>query len=82
MPSMKAIFAAVCEVAEVSATGGLRRIGDLSLSGVRITGVVRNADMFRQAEVRRTGGEAARGDSRMAGLENIQTAVEQSRVYP
>ena len=38
--------------------------------------------LFRQAEVRRTGADAARGKAEVAGLENIQTAVEQSNVYP
>jgi flagellar hook-associated protein 1 FlgK len=49
---------------------------------VRLAGVVRNADVFRQAEVRRTGADAARGTAEVAGLENVQTAVEQSNVYP
>ena len=35
---------------EVSSTGGQMRVGDISLSGVRIAGISRNADMFRQAE--------------------------------
>ena len=67
---------------ELASTGGIGRIGDLSLSGVRLAGVVRNADLFRQAEVRRTGADAARGQAEVAGLENVQTAVEQSNVYP
>ena len=56
-------------LSEVSSTGGSGRIGDVSLSGVRLDQVVRNADLFRQAEVRRT------------GLENTEAAVEQSGVY-
>ena len=48
-------------VEEVSATGGLLKSGDISLSGARIAGIHRNADAFRQVEVRRTAGEAARG---------------------
>ena len=67
---------------ELSSTGGVGRIGDLSLSGVRLGAIVRNADVFRQTEVRRTGADAARGSSEVAGLENVQTAVEQSNVYP
>ena len=67
---------------ELASSGGIGRIGDLSLSGVRLAGVVRNADLFRQAEVRRTGADAARGEAEVAGLENIQTAVEQSGAYP
>ena len=67
---------------ELASSGGFGRIGDVSLSGVRLGAVVRNADLFRQAEVRRTGADAARGDAEVAGLENIQTAVEQSNVFP
>jgi len=70
------------QMAEVSSSGGLGRIGDVSLSGVRLDKVVRNADLFRQSEVRRTGADAARADSEVTGLENVEAAVEQSRVYP
>lgn len=52
-----------------------------TLSGVRLGQVVRNADAFRQAEVRRTGSDAARANAEVAGLENIESAVEQSGVY-
>jgi len=48
---------------EVSSAGGVGRVGDISLSGVRIERIVRNADMFRQAEVRRTGSDAARANA-------------------
>lgn len=66
---------------EVSSSGGIGTIGDVSLSGVRLDRVVRNADLFRQAEVRRTGADAARAGAEVAGLENIEGAVEQSGVY-
>jgi flagellar hook-associated protein 1 FlgK len=66
---------------EVSSSGGIGTIGDVSLSGVRLDRVVRNADLFRQAEVRRTGADAARANAEVAGLENIEAAVEQSGVY-
>lgn len=69
-------------LAEVSSSGGFGRIGDVSLSGVRLDSVVRNADLFRQSEVRRTGADAARASSEVAGLENIEAAVEQSNVFP
>lgn len=68
-------------VEEVSASGGLFKQNDISLSGARIAGIHRNADMFRQSEVRRTAGEAARGGAELQGLENIESAIEQSRVY-
>ena len=66
---------------EVSAAGGQNRVGDLSLSGARIAGIHRNADLFRQAEVRRTGSDLARADTELRGLENIEASVEQSGVY-
>ncbi|MBC2670464.1 flagellar hook-associated protein FlgK [Novosphingobium piscinae] len=68
-------------MAEVASSGGFGRIGDVSLSGVRLDAVVRNADLFRQAEVRRTGADAARAAAEVAGLENTEAAVEQSGVY-
>lgn len=53
----------------------------VNLAGARITGIVRNADVFRQAEVRRTGADAARATAEVQGLENIETAVEQTGVF-
>ncbi|TCM18872.1 flagellar hook-associated protein 1 FlgK [Novosphingobium sp. PhB165] len=53
----------------------------INLSGVRVSGIVRNADMFRQSEVRRTGADAARADAEVQGLENVESAVEQTGVY-
>ncbi len=70
------------QLAEVASTGGIGQIGDISLSGVRLDAVVRNADLFRQAEVRRTGSDAARASAEVAGLENIESAVEQAGVFP
>ncbi|MCB2061073.1 MAG: flagellar hook-associated protein FlgK [Novosphingobium sp.] len=66
---------------EVSSAGGIGQTGDISLSGVRIDRIVRNADLFRQAEVRRTGADAARANAEVSGLENIEAAVEQSNVF-
>ncbi len=66
---------------EVSAAGGLLRQGDISLSGVRISGIARNADMFRQAEVRRTNADASRATAELSGLQNIESAVEQAGIY-
>lgn len=66
---------------EVSSSSRYSALGDISFSGVRISGVVRNADLFRQAEVRRTGSDAARANSEVRGLENIESAIEQTQVY-
>jgi len=69
-------------LSEMSSAGGLNRLTDISLSGVRVEGIVRNADMFRRAEVRRTGSDAARAGAELAGLENAEAALEQSNLYP
>lgn len=69
------------QMAEVSAAGGFLRSNDISLSGVRIAGVDRNADAFRQAEVRRTNSDATRAATELNGLKNIEDAVEQADVY-
>lgn len=66
---------------EVAASGGALRVGDISLSGVRISGIARNADMFRQAEVRRTNSDASRASAELSGLQNIESAVEQAGLF-
>lgn len=67
---------------ENSGAGGLNQVGDISLYGVRVAGITRNADTFRQSEVRRTGADAARAEAELTGLENVESAVEQSNLYP
>lgn len=69
------------KMSEVSTTGYLGQTSDVSLSGVRVSQVVRNADAFRQSEVRRTGSDTARADAEVTGLSNVETALEQSNVY-
>ncbi|WP_338467669.1 flagellar hook-associated protein FlgK [Novosphingobium sp. ZN18A2] len=66
---------------EVAGSGSIGRIGDISLSGVRVAGITRNADAFRQAEVRRTGSDLSRADAELSGLEDVQSALEQSNLY-
>ena len=67
---------------ELAPASGPGQIDEVSLSGVRFAGIVRNADVFRQAEVRRTGSDAARADAEVAGLTDVEAAVEQSQLYP
>jgi len=43
--------------------------------------VVRNADAFRQAEVRRTGSDTARADAEVSGLTSVANALEHSNTY-
>lgn len=66
---------------EVASAGGIGQSGDISLSGVRLNAIVRNADLFRQSEVRRTGADAARANAEVGGLENIESAVEGADTY-
>lgn len=54
---------------------------DVSMSGVLVTGVTRNADAFAQAEVRRTASNTARAEAQVSGLTSVSNAVEQSGVY-
>lgn len=68
-------------LSEVASAGGIGQSGDISLSGVRLKGIVRNADLFRQSEVRRTGSDSARANAEVAGLENIESAIEGADVY-
>jgi flagellar hook-associated protein 1 FlgK len=68
------------QLEELVSTSAFNR--DVSFSGVRLDRIVRNADAFRQAEVRRTGADAARANAEVAGLENIESAVEQAQLYP
>ena len=69
-------------LAEVASTGYEGTVRDVSLSGVRVDNVVRNADAFRQSEVRRTGSDTARADAEVSGVGNAEAALEQSGVYP
>lgn len=66
---------------EVAAAGSYSRVGDLSLSGVRVTGLARNADQFRQSEVRRTAADSSRAATELAGLSNVEAALETADVY-
>lgn len=64
------------------ASGSIAAVpADVNLSGVAVAGVIRNADLFRQSEVRRTGADAARADAEVQGLTNTEAAVEQTGVY-
>lgn len=69
-------------LAEVGSPGTWMAPGDLTLSGVRIDGVTRNADLFRQAEVRRTGSDYARASAELGAHENIESALDQSGLFP
>ena len=69
------------QVSEVVANSSTSAPTAVNLAGTQVTGVIRNADAFRQSEVRRTGADAARADAEVQGLENVEAAVEQTGVY-
>ncbi|WP_225205658.1 flagellar hook-associated protein FlgK [Novosphingobium huizhouense] len=68
-------------LSEVATTGYFGTSRDVSLSGVRVSQIQRNADAFRQAEVRRTGADTARAEAEVKGLQNVEAALEQSNAY-
>ncbi len=45
------------------------------------SGVERNADLFRLAELRRTTSDVSRANAELGGLENIQASIENARIY-
>jgi len=67
--------------AEVTSSPISGRIGDISLSGVRISGIERNADSFRQGEVRRTSADLQRANVELSGLRDIESSLEQAGVF-
>ena len=69
------------ELSEVASPTAMGQIGDVSLSGVRLNRVVRNADLFRLAEVRRTTSDVNRANAELSGLENIEASLENTKVY-
>ena len=69
-------------LSELASAGGMGQVGDLSFSGVRTDGMVRNVDAFRQSEVRRTGADAARAETELTTYQNVEAAIEQSGLFP
>lgn len=57
-------------------------VNDVSLFGVGPTSVTRNVDSFQQAEARRTNSAAVGADTQVTSLTNIQSALEQTNLYP
>ncbi|MDD3799843.1 MAG: flagellar hook-associated protein FlgK [Novosphingobium sp.] len=69
------------ELSELSPTTAIGQTGETSLSGVRLDRVTRNVDLFRLAEARRTTSDASRANAELSGLENVESAIENARVY-
>jgi flagellar hook-associated protein 1 len=70
------------QLSEMASAGGYNRIGDLSVSGVRVEGMARNVDTFRQAEARRTGSHATRAGIELGAYQNVEAALEQAGLFP
>ncbi|MBB3033985.1 flagellar hook-associated protein FlgK [Alteriqipengyuania lutimaris] len=68
-------------IEEVSGGSIAGRGSDISVSGSRVGEVRRNADSFRQAELRRTQADLERANVELSGLQNIEAAVEQAGIF-
>jgi flagellar hook-associated protein 1 FlgK len=66
---------------EVAPASSWSTANDVSLSGVTVSGIVRNADPFLQAEARNTASNAAGATATVAGLTNVEVAVEDSGLF-
>ena len=69
------------DLSEVAGTRTSSTQSDVSLAGVRIAGITRNADVFRQTDVRRTGADTARAQTELTGDTQIESSVENSGIY-
>ena len=67
--------------AEVASASSWSTANDVSLSGVTVSGIVRNADSFLQSEARRTGSDTAQATATVSGLTDVESAVENSGVF-
>ena len=67
---------------ELAAPNGTGLANQRSGNGVLVTGVTRNVSAFLQGQVYATGAAAAAADSGVANLTHIESAVEQSNLYP
>jgi flagellar hook-associated protein 1 FlgK len=66
---------------ELAGRGMFPYTSDISLSGARVGSIHRNADAFRQAEVRRTGSDLARSDKDLAALREVEAALEDTAIF-
>ena len=67
---------------ELVGTSAGQTVNDISLFGVGPVSVTRNVDAFQQAEARRTNSAAAGADTQVTSLTDIQSALEQTNLYP
>ena len=69
------------QMSEVAGQTTWSTANDVTLSGVVVSGIVRNADSFLQSEARRTGSDTAQATATVSGLTTVETAVEDSGVF-
>lgn len=69
------------DATEIASASGWSTANDISLSGVTVTGIVRNADAFLQNEARRTASDTAQATATVSGLTNVETAIEDSGLF-
>jgi flagellar hook-associated protein 1 FlgK len=69
-------------LAEMAPPAVRGQVGGVALSGVRLAGVERNADLFKMAEMRRTTSDVSRANAQLSGLENIEASLENAQIYP
>jgi len=60
--------------------GGLTELGSTTGSGVRVVGLTRSSDQFRNAAVRSAGADLAKTESSVAWLDRIENALTQSQL--
>ena len=70
------------QLSELAGASGFGYNGSLSLNGVRVAGITRNVDAFRQSEARRTGSDAARAGSELGAYLKAESALETAQLYP
>ncbi len=68
-------------IEEVSGGSIAGRGSDIAASGSSVAEVRRNADAFRQAEMRRTQSDLERANVELSGLQNIEASLEQSGIF-
>ena len=66
---------------EVASASSWSTANDVSMSGVTVSGIVRNADPFLQTEARNTASNTAGATATVSGLTDIETAVEDSGLF-
>ncbi len=66
---------------EVASPSSWSTANDISLSGVTVSGITRNANSFLESEARRTASDTARASSAVSGLTNVEVAVENSGLF-